>query len=309
MLAKNGEASPGGALLRLAPGSAQRRRGFLCRRLASAGRPALSSAPCGSCGSWTRSCPSAVWLVQSVWRSLSTTTPPSSFLGRGCMPYRGEAEPWGHLSRARRMGAVSLTFISLLVSAHDVVIRVLWQLSNSLLICDFGASSGAAVRARSQAAPRHQWGLKSRREAVDYRAGGLQCGGHLVPLAGEPNVFPLCPSTIHVLRDGQHPPSLHRVLRPSVQVAFTYARPVSLGVKRRSWGCASPSMATTARHPDPRTPDVCVLYAVASLSNMPGYPNSVATSRKLPRNRVSRGCTRIWGGNRASGYQNRRHLK
>ena len=30
-----------------------------------------------------------------------------------------------------------------------------------------------------------------------------------------------------------------------------------------------------------RTPDVCVLYAVASLSNMPGYPNSVATSRKL----------------------------
>ena len=126
-------------------------------------------------------------------------------------------------------------------------------------------------------------GLKSRREAVDYRAGGLQCGGHLVPLAGEPNVFPLCPSTIHVLRDGQHPSSLHRVLRPSVQVAFTYARPVSLGVKRRSWGCASPSMATTARHPDPRTPDVCVLYAVASLSNMPGYPNSVATSRKLLR--------------------------
>ena len=116
-------------------------------------------------------------------------------------------------------------------------------------------------------------GLKSRREAVDYRAGGLQCGGHLVPLAGEPNVFPLCPSTIHVLRDGQHPSSLHRVLRPSVQVAFTYARPVSLGFKRRSWGCASPSMATTARHPDPRTPDVCVLYAVASLSNMPGYPN------------------------------------
>ena len=53
LLAKNGEASPGGALLRLAPGSAQRRRGFLCRRLASAGRPALSSAPCGSCGSWT----------------------------------------------------------------------------------------------------------------------------------------------------------------------------------------------------------------------------------------------------------------
>ena len=213
--------------------------------------------------------------------SVHETTPPSSFLGRGCMPYRGEAEPWGHLSRARRMGAVPLPFISLLVSAHDVVIRVLWQLSNSLLICDFGASSGAAVRARSQAAPRHQWGLKSRREAVDYRAGGLQCGGHLVPLAGEPNVFPLCPSTIHVLRDGQHPSSLHRVLRPSVQVAFTYARPVSLGVKRRSWGCASPSMATTARHPDPRTPDVCVLYAVASLSNMPGYPNSVATSRKL----------------------------
>ena len=100
-------------------------------------------------------------------------------------------------------------------------------------------------------------GLKSRREAVDYRAGGLQCGGHLVPLAGEPNVFPLCPSTIHVLRDGQHPSSLHRVLRPSVQVAFTYARPVSLGVKRRSWDCASPSIATTARHPDPRTPDVC----------------------------------------------------
>ncbi len=29
LLAKNGEASPGGALLRLAPGSAQRRRGFL----------------------------------------------------------------------------------------------------------------------------------------------------------------------------------------------------------------------------------------------------------------------------------------
>ena len=93
-----------------------------------------------------------------VWRSLSTTTPPSSFLGRGCMPYRGEAEPWGHLSRARRMGAVPLPFISLLVSAHDVVIRVLWQLSNSLLICDFGASSGPAVRARSQAAPRHQMG-------------------------------------------------------------------------------------------------------------------------------------------------------
>ena len=66
LLAKNGEASPGGALLRLAPGSAQRRRGFLCRRLASAGRPALSSAPCGSCGSWTRSCPSALWLVQAV---------------------------------------------------------------------------------------------------------------------------------------------------------------------------------------------------------------------------------------------------
>ena len=66
LLAKNGEASPGGALLRLAPGSAQRRRGFLCRRLASAGRPALSSAPCGSCGSWTRSCPSALWLVQFV---------------------------------------------------------------------------------------------------------------------------------------------------------------------------------------------------------------------------------------------------
>ena len=242
-----------------------------CRRRraarAEAGRgPVLPR--CGWCRLW--------------WRSLSTTTPPSSFLGRGCMrPYRGEAEPWGHLSRARRMGAVPLPFISLLVSAHDVVIRVLWKLSNSLLICDFGASSGAAVRARSQAAPRHQWGLKSRREAVDYRAGGLQCGGHLVPLAGEPNVFPLCPSTIHVLRDGQHPSSLHRVLRPSVQVAFTYARPVSLGVKRRSWGCASPSMATTARHPDPRTPDVCVLYAVASLSNMPGYPNSVATSRKL----------------------------
>ena len=114
----------------------------------------------------------AVWLVRKldevlsfrvvvgavcVWRSLSTTTPPSSFLGRGYMPYRGEAEPWGHLSRARRMGAVPLPFISLLVSAHDVVIRVLWQLSNSLLICDLGASSGAAVRARSQAAPRHQW--------------------------------------------------------------------------------------------------------------------------------------------------------
>ena len=110
----------------------------------------------------------AVWLVRKldevlsfrvvvgavcVWRSLSTTTPPSSFLGRGCMPYRGEAEPWGHLSRARRMGAVplALPFISLLISAHDVVIRVLWQLSNSLLICDLGASSGAAVRARSQA--------------------------------------------------------------------------------------------------------------------------------------------------------------
>ena len=29
LLAKNGEASPGGALLRLAPGGAQRRRGFL----------------------------------------------------------------------------------------------------------------------------------------------------------------------------------------------------------------------------------------------------------------------------------------
>ena len=159
LLAKNGEASPGGALLRLAPGSAQRRRGFLCRRLASAGRPALSSAPCGSCGSWTSEVLSFRVVVGAVcvWRSLSTTTPPSSFLGRGCMPYRGEAEPWGHLSRARRMGAVPLPFISLLVSAHDVVIRVLWQLFNSLLICDLGASSGAAVRARSQAAPRHQW--------------------------------------------------------------------------------------------------------------------------------------------------------
>ena len=133
--------------------------------------PRVSVPAAGLCRA-SRPVVGAVWLVRKldevlsfrvvvgavcVWRSLSTTTPPSSFLGRGCMPYRGEAEPWGHLSRARRMGAVPLPFISLLVSAHDVVIRVLWQLSNSLLICDLGASSGAAVRARSQAAPRHQW--------------------------------------------------------------------------------------------------------------------------------------------------------
>ena len=186
LLAKNGEASPGGALLRLAPGSAQRRRGFLppatpraispmsllgCsvfarqKRRSESGRGATAPRPgqrpeaprvsvpaAGLCRA-SRPVVGAVWLVRKldevlsfrvvvgavcVWRSLSTTTPPSSFLGRGCMPYRGEAEPWGHLSRARRMGAVPLPFISLLVSAHDVVIRVLWQLSNSLLICDFG---------------------------------------------------------------------------------------------------------------------------------------------------------------------------
>ena len=241
-------------------------------RLASAGRPALSSAPCGSCGSWTRSCPSALCVVGAHFVCGVLCPRLHLFLHflAGAVCRIGERPNRGGTSLVHDEWAQShCPFISLLVSAHDVVIRVLWQLSNSLLICDLGASSGAAVRARSQAAPRHQWGLKSRREAVDYRAGGLQCGGHLVPLAGEPNVFPLCPSTIHVLRDGQHPSSLHRVLRPSVQVAFTYARPVSLGVKRRSWGCASPSMATTARHPDPRTPDVCVLYAVASLSNMP----------------------------------------
>ena len=101
LLEKNGS-SPGGALLRLAPGSAQRRRGFLCRRLASAGRPALSSTPCGSCGSWTARPPRAIFAqLGAVWPGMlalwtaatllarhgSWTPPPSQGLSRPLPAY------------------------------------------------------------------------------------------------------------------------------------------------------------------------------------------------------------------------------